>query len=208
MFLRRTVRYYVQESLLPPPFGLGRGDHYGPAHLDRLLQVKALQEAGRTLEEIRRTLGGSAVRRSEVAELKGSPRPESPPRELWRRVILADGVELHVAGNVRRARPAGGCRVVPRELRGPETTSKSEDTMADQPPPAHSGLLRLTRRPCPRRCGDRRRDFELLRARRRDAALRQSRNASDRSRYVFPLDEGAAAAVSKRSSTARSSSAK
>jgi DNA-binding transcriptional MerR regulator len=102
---RRTVRYYVQENLLPPPFGLGRGDHYGPAHLDRLLQVKALQEAGRTLEEIRRAFGGSSARRSEIAELKASPRRESPPRELWRRVILADGVELHVAGNVRLPAP-------------------------------------------------------------------------------------------------------
>ena len=52
---RRTVRYYVQENLLPAPLGVGRGNHYGPAHLDRLLQVKALQEAGRSLEEIRRT---------------------------------------------------------------------------------------------------------------------------------------------------------
>jgi len=103
---RRTVRYYVQENLLPPPFGLGRGDHYGPAHLDRLLQVKALQEAGRTLEEIRRTLGGPPARRAEIAELSASPRHEPPPRELWRRLMLADGVELHIAGNVRL--PASG----------------------------------------------------------------------------------------------------
>ena len=52
---RRTVRYYVQENLLPAPLGVGRGNHYGPAHLDRLLKVKALQEAGRSLDEIRRT---------------------------------------------------------------------------------------------------------------------------------------------------------
>jgi len=102
---RRTVRYYVQENLLPPPFGLGRGDHYGPAHLDRLLQVKALQEAGRTLDEIRRALDAAAASRSEVGEQQGSQLPASPPRELWRRVILADGVELHVAGNVRLPAP-------------------------------------------------------------------------------------------------------
>jgi DNA-binding transcriptional MerR regulator len=84
---------------------LGRGDHYGAAHLDRLLQVKALQEAGRTLEEIRRTLGGPPARRPEIAELRGSSRPESPPRELWRRVMLADGVELHIAGHVRLPAP-------------------------------------------------------------------------------------------------------
>ncbi|MBA2355458.1 MAG: MerR family DNA-binding transcriptional regulator, partial [Acidobacteria bacterium] len=26
---RRTVRYYVQGGLIPPPEGLGRGNHYG-----------------------------------------------------------------------------------------------------------------------------------------------------------------------------------
>ena len=105
---RRTVRYYVQENLLPPPFGLGRGDHYGPAHLDRLLQVKALQEAGRTLDEIRRTLGAVPETRDELAELTAEAsqaRPAQPPRELWRRVMLADGVELHIAGSVRLPAP-------------------------------------------------------------------------------------------------------
>ncbi len=46
---RRTVRYYVQEGLLPPPFGLGRGRHYGPAHLEPLIRLKSLQEQGLTL---------------------------------------------------------------------------------------------------------------------------------------------------------------
>ena len=46
---RRTVRYYVQEGLLPAPRGVGRGRHYGPEHLDRLLAVKAMQERGESL---------------------------------------------------------------------------------------------------------------------------------------------------------------
>src|SRR4051812_17009192 len=50
---RRTVRYYVQENLIPPPLGVGRGDHYGPQHLDQILRVKAMQEAGKSLDEIR-----------------------------------------------------------------------------------------------------------------------------------------------------------
>ena len=53
---RRTVRYYVQEGLLPAPFGVGRGQHYGPAHLERLLAVKRLQQIGLALDEIRREL--------------------------------------------------------------------------------------------------------------------------------------------------------
>ena len=58
---RRTVRYYVQEGLLPAPHGVGRGDHYGREHLERLLQVKALQEAGRTLDEIRQLLAAARL---------------------------------------------------------------------------------------------------------------------------------------------------
>jgi DNA-binding transcriptional MerR regulator len=97
---RRTVRYYVQEGLLPAPLGVGRGRHYGQAHLDRLLEVKAQQEAGLSLDEIR----------SRPAPRPGgrtpAPRPPQPlPRSTWRRLELAPGVELHVAHDVRLPAP-------------------------------------------------------------------------------------------------------
>jgi DNA-binding transcriptional MerR regulator len=94
---RRTVRYYVQEGLLPAPFGLGRGNHYGPEHLAQLLRVKALQESGRTLDEVRRLLAGTESRLEEP--VRSVARQVSP--ELWRRVTVAPGVELHVSGDVR-----------------------------------------------------------------------------------------------------------
>jgi DNA-binding transcriptional MerR regulator len=99
---RRTVRYYVQEGLIPPPLGVGRGDHYGREHLDRLLQVKALQEAGRTLDEIRQLLDAGAVSTTRAAAAVARPLP----REVWRRVTVAPGVELHVSDNVRLPSPA------------------------------------------------------------------------------------------------------
>jgi len=101
---RRTVRYYVQEGLLPTPFGVGRGNHYGPRHLDQLLNVKALQEAGHTLDEIRRALSGSG---DAAAASRSAPPAEQIPlaRELWRRLTLAPGIELHVAGDVRLPSP-------------------------------------------------------------------------------------------------------
>jgi DNA-binding transcriptional MerR regulator len=99
---RRTVRYYVQEGLLPAPLGVGRGRHYGQAHLDRLLEVKAQQEAGRSLDEIR--AGRAASRRPRAAL---SSRPAAPlSRSTWRRLELASGVELHVAHDIRL--PAAG----------------------------------------------------------------------------------------------------
>jgi DNA-binding transcriptional MerR regulator len=96
---RRTVRYYVQEGLLPPPRGLGRGNHYGREHLDRLLQLKALQEAGRSLDEIRQLLG--------QREAPASTPSTAPPlaRTAWRRIEVAPGVELHVRDDVRLPPP-------------------------------------------------------------------------------------------------------
>jgi DNA-binding transcriptional MerR regulator len=101
---RRTVRYYVQEGLLPPPFGVGRGNHYGRQHLDQLLRVKALQEAGHTLDEIRRAIDGQEDARLDALSA-GSPTAPSLAREVWRRITLAPGVELHVAGDVRLPSP-------------------------------------------------------------------------------------------------------
>jgi DNA-binding transcriptional MerR regulator len=112
---RRTVRYYVQEGLIPAPLGVGRGNHYGAEHLEQLLRVKAFQEGGRTLDEIRRTLDGSG----DGKRAKAQPPAESTAvgRSLWRRLALAPGVELHVADNVRLPSPgrleelARWCRV-------------------------------------------------------------------------------------------------
>jgi DNA-binding transcriptional MerR regulator len=99
---RRTVRYYVQEGLIPPPLGVGRGNHYTPEHLEQLLRVKTLQENGRTLVEIRQALGQVPNRRS-AAE---STREESPSRSLWRRLAVMPGVELHLENTVRLPPPA------------------------------------------------------------------------------------------------------
>ena len=99
---RRTVRYYVQEGLIPSPLGIGRGNHYGREHLDQLLKVKALQETGQTLDEIRRALRG---RSREVQHPAQAPAAPVPDRTLYRRLVLAPGVELHVAGNVRLPSP-------------------------------------------------------------------------------------------------------
>jgi DNA-binding transcriptional MerR regulator len=97
---RRTVRYYVQEGLIPPPLGVGRGRHYGPAHLARLLEVKAQQEAGLSLDEIR------ARRTPEPGGRRPEPRlPQPLPRSTWRRLSLAPGVELHVSQDVRLPAP-------------------------------------------------------------------------------------------------------
>ena len=97
---RRTIRYYVQEGLLPAPLGVGRGRHYGRPHLDRLLEVKAWQESGLSLDQIR------AGRAPQAAGRAPLPRPSTPlPRSAWRRLELGPGIELHVAHDIRLPAP-------------------------------------------------------------------------------------------------------
>jgi len=107
---RRTVRYYVQENLIPAPLGVGRGNHYGPEHLEQIIRVKAMQEAGNTLDEIRREGQAGLKPRPTYKGQAGlkprpTPRPTSPDRSIWRRLTLAPGVELHIAGHVRLPSP-------------------------------------------------------------------------------------------------------
>jgi len=109
---RRTVRYYVQEGLVPPPLGLGRGNHYTPEHLEQLLRVKALQESGHTLDDIRVSLAQQP--RSRAAQPLGD---DMPARSLWRRITLTPGVELHIVSTARLPTPgqlrelADWCRI-------------------------------------------------------------------------------------------------
>ena len=129
---RRTVRYYVQEGLIPPPLGRGRGRHYTESHLERLLEVKALQEQGLSLDAIRTHFHArpqppvqyltldNAPAASASMDSAAAPEPlASPlttPRSSWTRIEIAPGLELHVSSDWRipppgrLARLAESCR--------------------------------------------------------------------------------------------------
>ncbi len=125
---RRTIRYYVELGLLPPPVSSGRGAAYGPEHLARLETIKHLQEARLSLDEIRDQLAvdaspdatpeaarGSAAQY--LARLSGSvgdphtPPPEPVRRsqshvgEPWIRYSLSEDVELHIRRRGARTDP-------------------------------------------------------------------------------------------------------
>ncbi len=73
----RTVRYYVQQGLLPSP-GLGAGARDGAGHLARLRLIRRLQAEHLPLAEIRRrleTLDDGAVQ----ALVDASPTPAGAP---------------------------------------------------------------------------------------------------------------------------------
>ena len=86
---RRTVRYYVQRGLLPAPEGRGRGSHYTREHLDTLVHIRRLQEQGVPLEQIPARLDPSAAPPKPLE----APMPRIAP---WTRVVVDDGVELHL----------------------------------------------------------------------------------------------------------------
>ena len=99
---RRTVRYYVQEGLIPAPLGVGRGPHYAPVHLQRLLEVKELQSSGCTLDEIRAAVDGGTERRATKNTVARATKQAValPDRSVWRRLQLAPGIEIHVENHI------------------------------------------------------------------------------------------------------------
>jgi len=86
---RRAVRFYVQQKLLPPPAGAGRGSYYNSDHLTRLKRVVELQRVGHSLEEIRQILAGKPATLSPARDRPGLS------AQLWTRLTVATGVELH-----------------------------------------------------------------------------------------------------------------
>jgi DNA-binding transcriptional MerR regulator len=83
---RRTVRFYVQLELIPPPLGVGRGNHYTDEHRELILKIRELQRDGVPLDQM-------------CIALKGEPLEPAfePERELVTRIKLYDGIWLEVA---------------------------------------------------------------------------------------------------------------
>jgi DNA-binding transcriptional MerR regulator len=99
---QRAIRFYVQQKLLPPPLGRGRGRHYDRRHLELLRKVIALQQGGHSLHAIRQVLDASRDREGAVDHPEpvavSSPLVSPPPAvlsaELWTRLKIGDGIEL------------------------------------------------------------------------------------------------------------------
>ena len=91
---RRAIRFYVQQELIPAPLGRGRGRHYDATHLQRLRRIAELQSAGHSLDAIRKILiSGEAAPPPSAAP--GRAAGPSLSAELWTRLHLIEGVELH-----------------------------------------------------------------------------------------------------------------
>ncbi len=95
---KRTVRYYIQMGLLQRPVGETRGAHYTSSHLDSLLRIKQLTEAGVSLERVRDVLAGEPP--------VVPPRPRQPGAvDVRSHIWVAPGIELQVAPEQAQASP-------------------------------------------------------------------------------------------------------
>ncbi len=95
---KRTVRYYIQIGLLHRPEGENRGARYLNTHLDTLLRIKQLTEAGISLERIREVLAG------EPPAVPIRPRAFGAV-EVKSHIAVAPGIEIQVSPEQARATP-------------------------------------------------------------------------------------------------------
>ena len=111
----RAVRFYVASGLLDRPEGTGTSATYNYRHLLQLLAIKIRQREGQTLDVIKkemREVTGDALERRVATSLapalvtNGAPvtalSDEAPAS--WRRMAVADGIELHVRDDSPAAR--------------------------------------------------------------------------------------------------------
>ena len=87
---KRTVRYYMQMGLVDRPIGETRAAHYLAAHLDQLLKVKQLSDAGISLERIAEIQNGEELPLPRQARKPGDIQVKS-------HVHVAPGIELQIS---------------------------------------------------------------------------------------------------------------
>lgn len=110
----RAVRFYVANKLMDRPEGAGTSATYNYRHFLQLLAIKIRQREGLNLaairKEMRETTGDTLERRvaqwmsgALAAGVPAAARADENGIHQWRRVTVADGVELHVRDDASAA---------------------------------------------------------------------------------------------------------
>jgi len=111
----RAVRFYAASGLLDRPEGAGTAATYNYRHFLQLLAIKIRQREGATLETIKKEMkefAGDALERRVAGSLAPAlgtgadtaQRRDDEPALVWRRVSVADGIEIHVREDSPAAR--------------------------------------------------------------------------------------------------------
>jgi DNA-binding transcriptional MerR regulator len=129
----RTVRYYVQDRLIEPPDGRGRGAHFDDRHLTQLRRVRLLQEAGLEnaairqygedlesalakrgirLKDAERSWANFTLEATQAYRNLARPKLQVTDTSTLTRVGIAPGIDLFIAGTRRLPPPARLAEVV------------------------------------------------------------------------------------------------
>lgn len=82
---RRTIRFYINEGIVPPAIGQGRSASYDRSHVEALTLVKDLRDRNLSINEIRQLLAAEAT-----------PKPPEDPGNDWLRYELHPALEIHL----------------------------------------------------------------------------------------------------------------
>jgi DNA-binding transcriptional MerR regulator len=122
----RTVRYYIQQGLLPAPEQQGPATRYGRSHLDRLRLIRQLQAEHQPLAVIRKRL--EELRDEDVRRLVTNAPPSKAPSSA------VDYVRSVLGGSPSRARSAAAVlSVSPLALRPPSPGRSEWDRISLAP---------------------------------------------------------------------------
>jgi DNA-binding transcriptional MerR regulator len=112
---RRTIHFYSQQGLLPPPQGAGLGARYGWQHLLRLQLIPYMRKQGLRLDQIRVKFEKASLEELEQmnAQIDLAPAPQaSDPLRLFEKnrpetsarayqhYVLSDGITLVVPAGI------------------------------------------------------------------------------------------------------------
>jgi len=86
---RRTVRYYIQQSLVDHPIGEKRSAYYTTTHLEQLLTIRKWQQAGLSLDRIREIMAGPHDGFLPPPRARGAGTVE-----VWSHLVVSDGLEI------------------------------------------------------------------------------------------------------------------
>ena len=113
----RAIRFYVANGLLDHPDGKGTAATYHYKHLLQLLAIKIRQREGQTLDVIKgeiadlqgdqlekRVAGSLAPALGNGADTAVARDDDAPA--VWRRLAVAEGIELHIRSDSVAAREA------------------------------------------------------------------------------------------------------
>jgi len=108
---RRTIHFYVQQEVLPPPDGAGLGARYSDAHLLRLRAIPLLRSRGLRLDDIRdrlKHLSAAELAAVLIEPPRGVPDQQPglaplPAAQTLMRYMLTPGVELLVESRLAAA---------------------------------------------------------------------------------------------------------